>query len=354
MFSRNNHGWIGVDIGASSLKLAQVVRQSGSLRLVEAAIVPRQDSRPITADLPQSSADEMQAALVSAPRCTGRSAAALLPVAACEFNTALEVDSSEANQVASIAEELATLGVDLHGRVFDYWPGLPPIRGSRSKQNKVNILSVNSSWSDRLTSDLVDSSLDCRKIDGLPFALVRAVAEVDHSSSRCLAAIDWGSSGAMFVLIDNGQPIYVRKLKKNSFAEAKAKIEVELGLDLRESSDLLQSVDLSANRLPGDEVSAVVAELLAPSIDALTLEIERTLEYVQSAGQQFSPKKIYLLGGGATVGGIAPLLTERLRHQVEVWQLDAESEAMAQSRSLSTCQLGPAIALSALRWEETQ
>ncbi|MGI9456738.1 MAG: pilus assembly protein PilM [Aeoliella sp.] len=352
MFTRPNHGWIGIDVGASSVKLAQMVREGGRLRLEDAAIVAR-GKRWQEADLSQaaalSSADEVAEALASVPHCAGRAAAALLPTAACEFNTADAVETGESNQVAAIAAQLATVGIDLGSRVFDYWPGLPPGHGARAKQGSINILSTSRTWSKTLTGDIVNAGLDCRTIDGLPLTIARAITETDDSRNETTAAIDWGYSGATFVLIDQGLPLYVRRLKSTAFSEVTTRVAEDLNLADEEASELLQSVNI-AGRKTDDEVSRVVAELLEPVLALLVGEVERTLGYVQSAGQRLAPNRIYLLGGGATIGGIDACLTQRLRRPVVIWRLDAESEEIARGKSFSTCLLGPAVALSALRW----
>ena len=92
----------------------------------------------------------------------------------------------------------------------------------------------------------------------------------------------------------------------------------------------------------------------------VTTEMGKTLEHLHNLGKNMTPKRVflapqtlYLLGGGATLGGIDRLLTQRLRRQVRTWTLNDESGAVAAARGVPLCLLGQAIALSALRWEPT-
>ncbi len=352
MSPRNQHGWIGLDIGASSVKLAQVVRQGGKLRLEEAAMVVRQEGWQevnLAEMAPRSSADELQTVLANAPRCEGRASAALLPTAACEWNNTT-VASDETNPLSAIAEEFTVIGIDLRGRVFDYWAGLPLGRGGKTNQKGIHILSTSCDWSDRLAGDLVRVGLDCRAIDGLPLALARAVGEVDRTTGKMLAAIDWGYSGATFVLLDAGQPVYVRQLKQTAFRETVSHVAEELDLSEEEAGELLR-VTSALPPHAEDMVAIVLEKIIEPAIVALTGELERTLHYLQSIGKRLAPQRIYLFGGGATLPGIGHCLTERLSREVFPWKLDAESEEIAASKSLATCLLGPAVALSALRWK---
>ena len=59
-------GWIGVDVGTSTVKVAQLERSKNGLRLAGLAIVSRRTAWPVTnlaENEPLSSADEMRAAV---------------------------------------------------------------------------------------------------------------------------------------------------------------------------------------------------------------------------------------------------------------------------------------------------
>lgn len=358
MFARTHHGWIGLDIGASNIKLAQVVRRGDRLVLEDAAVVPRamtwQDDD--LTDAPAiSAAEEIAAALITAPQIAGRHAAASLPTTACQFNTAPEVDSGGHGQIAAIVEGLSSVGVNLSGRVFDYWSGLPSKRGQQS----VNVLSTGSGWSEMVAADLNRSHLMCHAIDGLPHTLARAVVQSHPSGTQPVGAIDWSFTSATFVLVDQGQPVYVRHLKDASLASALSEVAEQLELEFDEAAELLRTVKLAPP--PGgtlDDVSQVVGEILEPTIKNLVGELLKTLEHLHNLGKNMTPKRVllapqnlYLFGGGAAIGGIDRLLATRLRRKVQVWRLNDESESVAAARGVPMCLLGQAIALSALRWE---
>jgi len=104
----------------------------------------------------------------------------------------------------------------------------------------------------------------------------------------------------------------------------------------------------------GDTVSQAVGEILQPALNHLVADVRRTLEHLQNVGKNLAPQSIYLFGGGATIGGIGPLLGERLGRQVQVWTLDQEVAEVAADKAAPLCLLGPAIALSALKWEAVE
>ncbi len=357
MFGRSKHGWIGLDIGARNLKLAQVVRQGDRLRLAEAAIVPRsnawRDDDVLDAP-PVSAADEISAALVTA-QTSGRRAAATLPTTACQFHTARHVEAGGSEQIAAIVDELATVGVSLEGRVFDIWPGL----ATKSGNGGVNVLSTSNRWSETTTADLYRAGLGTEVIDGVPQALARAVGLVGGSSSNTVAALDWGYTGATFVLVDAQQAVYVRQLRHCALSDAITTVAEQLNLTVDEASELMHTLNMSPKPADTpDEVSQVVAELIDPVVDHLVGELRRTLEHLHNVGKNMTPKRLflapnvmYLFGGGAALGGIDVVLSHQLNRQVKVWQLSEDAKATAASKRVPICMLGPAIALSGLRWE---
>ncbi|QDU54772.1 type IV pilus biogenesis protein PilM [Aeoliella mucimassa] len=356
MFGRSNHGWIGLDLGANSIKLAQVVRQGDRLRLTEAAIVPRsapwREHEPITASN-SSAANEIGTALVMSSKFRGRQTAAVLPTMACQFNTAPSTNDDSPAQLRAIVDELSPLGIDLSDRVFDYWPSLP----NKSGHPTVNVLSTGRGWSELTAGDIRTVGLSCEAIDGLPHTLARSVAMVESITNDTIAAIDWSYTGATFVLLHRLQPVYIRQLKNTSLADAFTQIAEQLDLDEGEVVELLQSVSLGGQM--ATDVDEVVAELLEPTIASMVDELKRTLSHLENFGRKTTgsqsstaPKRYYLFGGGATLRGIDKVLQRRAGGEFRVWKLDAENEAFAESKGTPLCLLASAMALSALCWED--
>lgn len=359
MFGRSKHGWIGLDIGASCIKLAQVARRAGRLELVDATIVPRAEpwrDADLVAVPPISAAEEISAAVITAPEATGRHSAAMLSPTTCQLNMAPYIKDGGPSQISAIVDELAAVGVSLTDRVFDYWPAL----GSKSGQSGVHVLSTSRGWSETTTTDLQRAGLTCASIDGLPHALARAVNFVQADANNTIAALDWSYTGATFVLVDHAQPAYVRQLRNCQLAEVIDHVAEQLSLDTVEAGELLQKVDLTPRMVgPRDEVAEFVRELVEPMVNNLVDELQRTLEHLHNLGKQMTPKRlflapqlVYLFGGGATIGGIDLLLSQRLHRQVLPWKLSDDAEAVATSRGTPLAMLGPAIALSALCWED--
>lgn len=353
MFGRRNHGWIGLDVGASAVKMAQVVRHDGRLRLTEAAIAARDEPWAFADDSPipfASSKPEIAHAVMDASLLSGRAVAAVLPWNACELNTVEVSDPDPHHCEEAIIDEFSALGMSLDDRVVDYWPGL---RRFRATKDVLNVVSTTRRWSEGVSQELYHAGFDCHAIDGLPLALARAVAEVDRSAeTTSLAAIDWGFSKSTFTLVSKGQCVYVRNLRHVSMSQVHELISEQLGLSISESHQFLASAHIwGESRVANDEVAELLVELLEPTIDQAVQEIRRTIDHVASVAREKTPKRLYLFGGGATLDGIDLELVRRLEIPVRRWRLDEESESLAAERGTPTCLLAPAIVLSALRWE---
>ena len=82
MLATRRRGWIGIDVGTSTVKLVQLIRSRNRIRFAGSAIVPRHQSWPVKnlrGSKPLSSANELQAATSLDAGFHGKRAAALLP-----------------------------------------------------------------------------------------------------------------------------------------------------------------------------------------------------------------------------------------------------------------------------------
>jgi len=318
-----NQGWIGVDAGASNVKLAQVTRTSDGLRLRRAAIVPREQawSADLLAGEPLSSTAELESALAIAGSAPGRRAAGTISMAVCDVAPGQLSAPVSAGVCADDWQADASMGED-------GW----------------YTFSTSEAIADRLCEDIRQVKLSCHTLDAMPHALARAVAwAAPAAGRRTLAALDWGYSEVLFCSVQNGRPVYVRPLRDCGLKLLEQELASELGLQRSEVCELVAGV-ASGNQ--GPEAAALVADLARPLIDRLGEELARTLQHLKSHRKPVMPDSILTLGGGATLGAEA-LLAKRAECSVAPWTLAGCDTHQAGPLSL----FGPAIALSALAWE---
>jgi hypothetical protein len=346
MFRPPKIGWIGYDLGAASVKTAQVVRAGNGYRIRTAAMAPRRDrwtSETFAGAKPPSSLNEMQAAASICDRLAGSAAAAVMPMALCDC---VPVEAPAANRrgesnLAAVVE--AETHQSLEGYVLGSWPaGL--------QAGKLNVIAAPQLWSDQISGDVFTSGRNCRVIDSLPWALARAVGMVASTAApSAVAALDWGFMRATLCLICDGAPAMVRCLKDCGFRDAIAAIERELHLPECDAEKLACQ---HRGKTGGEGVgaSSVVDDALANALGRLEHELRRTLGYWQGQARGLRPETLYLLGGGASMAGIDRRLGDSLELDVQIWTLPYENDVDA-VRMPPAHLLGPALAASALCWE---
>lgn len=356
MILNRQKGWIGVDVGIRTVKLAQVERVGAELRLCEAVVVQR--PTPIEADAseetpPVTSEDEIRAALSVGKRFSGRAAACLLSMGACDL-AALDVPlGNEAQQRTAIANRLH--GANSHGdldREFDFWPTGVPGDEPRSDSEKVSVLSVSRQWVARLADDLRQAGLHCKILDGLPLALARVIQMATPSrDQQPTAVVDWGFARTTFYVVMDGRPVFARCLRGCGLDFVAQSLCQALGVSLDEAQRLLARHGVAEPEHGGrthDELQVVIADAITSPLNTVVHELNRTLSFLKIQRPALVPHRIWLFGGGATVKNITGFLGPRIGIPVDVWQL---ANASIQDQTGTDCPSGilaPAIAASAL------
>lgn len=312
-------GWVGIDAGASAVKLAQVSRRSGRLRVQRTALACR--SAPLAPDEEplRSSLQEIQTVLAIAGG-TRRVAAGALSMSQCDL-------------VAGRAS-LAGANPPLIGQ---------PWRGAAGRgDDGWYTLATPEAVADRLCRDLSRAGLSCRSIDGMTHALARATElAAPAPDGVAIGAIDWSHSGAVLVICRDGRPAYVRRLRNCGLAEVEGLLAAELRIGRLGACELMAKAARQS-----DTAADLIADIAAPVAGRLATELIRTLEHLRSHREPIRPTQVLLFGGGALLGLHAEL-TDRTGTPVRPWTLPGAAPEIAWELPL----FGPAIALSALAWE---
>lgn len=355
-------GWIGVDLGTHTVKLAQAERSAEGVRLRRAAVIQRPapwpESDALGADEPDPSWPEIAAALECGD-FHGHSAACLLPMNVCELRGLKVPQGDEQERRAMIASELADDDAERSAPIeFDYWE-LGGEKGIETSEGfNVNVLSISRPWIDRVAEDCQKARLDCWAIDGAPLAMARAVALAtrDRSNDRLLA-LDWGFSNTTLSIVGRGRPLYARRLHDCHFQKCLAAIEQSLGVSRDHAQHLVDAhgvlpprdaaaADDSGNR----ELQAAVTSAISEIAAALAEQVDRTLRFVESQRRHQHPASLVLMGGGASVRNIGPYLSAALDLPVAPWQLPMDRAIDDMLAGRRAALFGPALALSTLAW----
>src|SRR5258708_16296016 len=180
---RSRSGWIGVDVGAGAIKLAQLDRRGDHWHLSKTALVPWPEPGRLTMQTIANGrlASLIRQAITSCGFFQGRQAACVLSPTAGELMT-LEVPSAPEPELRDmIGQELAAhrdgaedgIGDDLE---FDYWNAHPSVATSDQGFVAINVLGIRRDLAEQTGTELDSAALTLRELDGTPFTLARALS----------------------------------------------------------------------------------------------------------------------------------------------------------------------------------
>jgi Tfp pilus assembly PilM family ATPase len=341
-------GWLGIDIGTASVKVAQLVRDDEGLQVHARSLVPRSLGHAESDDGPIWSAmGEIRTAVVAGRDFRGRQAAATMPMGFCDIHQINNpmIDDEDLDTLVKTAIETVTQ-CSAENLEFDIWSA--EAETGLAGAQRWNVLAAARPWTDRIYQDVVASGNICHTIDGVPQALARAIVlSANGSPLPPVAALDWGYNQATLCVITDGVPVYVRALKDCGFDHVVAAIMDELGVNRDEAQLLIVEHGVAALfSHDTDEVASLLGELLVEPLRQLESELMRTLSHVGFQRRAIAPQQLYLFGGGGTTRGVARHLSRRLQLETHVWKLAKGQE----DDSTHDCLFGTALALSALAW----
>lgn len=361
---RPQAGWIGVDVGTSAIKLAQVERSKGTWRIAGSALIPlpgaTQDSG-LPAD--DSAWQDLLRPVRRSRVFRGTAAAAVLPMAMLDLRSLDLPDGSPAELRQMIAQELEASGPE-GDREFAFWKTSQP--GSSQTPAQFSVLAVPRTVATRAAERLLEAGLRCEVLDVLPFALARAIQlAAPGASARPRAALDWGAASAVFTLAVDGRPAFTRCFRECGVMPLQDAVCHGLGLSAGEARQVLASCGVPVPHLyPGSEprpqrsspdpstsrIQTAIGEFAAPVIRRIVVELRKTLAWIeQQSGRP--PAEIWLCGGGAIVRNMAECLSAEVGLPVRRWRLpDAPSGDRPDDAAESL--FATAAALSALHWED--
>ena len=353
-------GWIGVDVGTRTIKLAQVERVRQGLRLVDAKIVQRHtpwtDGNEELPTSPEPSHEEIGAALALGEDFVGRTSACVLPMGVHDIRAMHIPGGSESDRRAMIASELdAIFESESQSREFGFWEiNIPETTGRQDMEN-VGVLSLRRPWTAQVATDFSRARLNCQLLDGLPLALARAVqmAISPLEGGEPIAAVDLGFSSTTFCIVQDGRPQYTRCVRGCSLGQMIKSVRTTLGVSLDEAQYLLTTQGLPDPQHQdeqNEDLRAVIAEAASDALNELVEQLGKTLAYFGAHRPSLSPDRIWLFGGGTTVRGVTPYLARAIPLPIDVWQLPQVHGSKDVDAGCPTSMLATAIALSALAW----
>jgi Tfp pilus assembly PilM family ATPase len=343
-------GWIGVDIGTVTTKLAQIERVGDSLQLTSRWIVDNYGGNPLTKDrlqchgcLPfQSQLHEARSMF------RGRRAAATLPLSMTELRT-MELPAGSDDELRNMMhEELLTDSTDGTELCFDYLPA-QAADSAEGDMEPFSVFAVSADVATSAANSLCQAGLDCEVLDSLPCALARAIHLCEPAEPDTpFAALDFGYSSAILVVAKGGQLLFTRQLRGCSMQMLLKPLQDGLKLSPSEIQQLLSrySNASSAESSPLAALAKTAHAMIAEPLAQVVAEVKRTLDFLDLQFRAIIPKKLILLGGGAVIPALPAALTEETL-PTRLWSLPVAGQEPRPDEAL----FGVAASLSSLAWE---
>ena len=353
---RQKTGWIGVDIGTGAIKIAQMQRSGGKLRVARSLVIRADEQRPFHLQSFESGriGDEIRSGLKTHGGFQGKEAACVVSMAHCELRTLVSAKGSEDDQRELISLEIEN---DQNGSAnpleFEFWDASTGEHSENRGMTQLHVLSMPRTFSDSIANSLLQAGLHCQVLDAIPFASVRAAElatplSTTKATDSSYAILDWGFSVATLMVVHEGQPFMTRTLKHCGSQKILQAVSQRLKLSAAESEAMLTTYGVASNAHAASEkkeLQSLITELCSGVIGDLTEEIHDTLGFMKMQFPQQIPSHLCLIGGGAAIRNVASLLHQKIRLPVQDWTLRSST-----AESVSPV-LASAAALSALAWE---
>jgi type IV pilus assembly protein PilM len=155
-------------------------------------------------------------------------------------------------------------------------------------------------------------------VDLVPFALLRAMANVDHlglDQRQADVVVNVGASVTNIIVHSGGVPRFVRIVPMGG-ADITDALAERLGVGLDEAETVKQSAGLPDHPGALDDTRPEL-EIIESAGTAFVDEIRNSLDYYKAQPASTPVRRLILAGGGARLGGLARRLAASTRLPVE-------------------------------------
>ncbi|SDE43312.1 type IV pilus assembly protein PilM [Thermus arciformis] len=315
---------LGLEVGASSLKLVELSGQPPTLRALASRPLPPGTLVEGLVAEPQALAQEIKELLLEA-RTRKRYVVSAVPNSGVILRT-LQVPKMPPKEMEEAvrweAERYIPFPID--EVVLDYAPLDPLAEVAEGEQVEVMVAAARQEAVASLIEALRGAGLIPVVLDVKPFAGLYPLEEtLKGEPDRVTVAIEIGAESTSLLLLRGDRPLAVRvlALSGKDFTEAIAK---SFGLDFLTAEEVKRTYGLAT--LPTEDEELLldfdaereryspgrIYDAIRPVLVELTQEIRRSLEFFRVQLGEVSPEVGFLYGGGSHLRGLSTLLGDVL------------------------------------------
>lgn len=297
-------GCVGVDLGRHAVKVARLARRDGAVRFVERYELERPvddaDSVPAKATVRE--------ALRPLRRFGRRPAVVGLSPGVHDWVPTRLPEAPREETLAMLGDEAGeSLGPGERG--VDGWPVGPA--GPDGLRPHLAV-ALDAAAAERAAVGIDAGGFDTAAIDAAPYALARAVTLTEGAGP--VAVVDLGAGPLVVTACLAGLPGGVRVCRGHGFAGLLAHVAGRLDATPGDAAAWLREEGLAR------------ADADAPPFLRIADEIARTLAHFTR--RDFEAGRVVLVGGGATIPGLAERFAARLATEVVPWSLGREDDCL--------------------------
>jgi len=292
---------VGLSIGTSSIKLAELKRSGKAWQLLHFGMVYLPEDAVVDREIVNSIAviDSLknlvsQIKLKSKQVCTSLSGTSLIVK-----RMQLEVPNLKDLKDQIFWEAEQYIPFDISEVVMDYHVL------SRAKGGKVDVLlvAVKKSILENYMSAVEEASLKPKVVDVDFFASQNAFeANYKPNPAEAVAVVDIGASSSKFVVIQGGIPVFT---KDSSLGGKTLTQEIQKHLNLSFTDAETLKIGGAAGGMPQE-----VSELMNVMCENLAMEVKRTLDFYNASSSGAPVSYILLSGGSSRIPGLSRAVEE--------------------------------------------
>lgn len=306
---KSNEGYLGIDIGGSSIKIVELVKEANVPKLVTYGFSenPNIDSTNWQED-PIRAADLINKICAEAGT-NSRSAISALPTYSV-FSSILNLQNVNKKDISSAVqwEAKKVIPLPLEEMVLD-WNYIDKDKSNKGDDGSFRVLLTGAP--DELIKKYVEiykqAQINLVSLETETFSLIRALLGPDKSTVMIL---DVSSSTTDVIIVDNGIPMLNRSIDVGGLAITK-KISQFSGIGIAKAEQLKYDLGIEAYYSKESDISEVIVDAVSPIVN----EVKYASNLFQEKYKK-KTEKIIMSGGGAMLPNLNSYLSKILNMKV--------------------------------------
>lgn len=300
--------YFGIDIGSTGIRAVQLKKSSGNPALVAYGDIElpnglTQSDSPIDQD---KVAEAVKQLVQQAKITTNKVVAGLQSAQA--FATVITTPKLNEKELAGAmklqADQYIPMAID---QVKLDWHVIGP--GKNENEQKVLLVAAPNTVINKYLRIVEKAGLELEALEINAIAFVRSLMA---DKALAVAIIDVGSIATDITIIHQGVPKLIRSVSTGGSMFMKS-VAHNLGLDDEQAEQFTKKFGLTQTKLEG-----AVYKAIKPSLDLLTDELTKSINYVNTQNEGMKLEKIILTGGTAALPELPTYLANAMGMPVEI------------------------------------